>query len=71
MWKLATSNDREDQDRINSLKVSELRDICHYYSLKVSENKDMLISRVPEHAKALEMTVFDNNDENDDDKSLD
>ena len=68
-----TNNNEEDQDGINSLKVNELKDICCYYGLKVSRNKDTLISRVIEHVKALETTVFDDNDDNmnDDDNFLD
>ena len=66
-----TSNNREDQDRINSLMVIEFKDICRCYSLKVSENKDTLISRVAEHVKVLETTVFNDDDENDDNELFD
>ena len=39
----------------------DLKDVCQFYGLKVSGNKDDFISRVAEHVKALETTVFDNN----------
>ena len=66
-----TNNNEEDQDGINSLKVNELKDICCYYGLKVSRNKDTLIWRVTEYVKALSTTVSDNDNENNDNKLFD
>ena len=58
------TNNNDNEDRISSLKVLELKNICQCYRLKVFGNKDNLIARVTEHAKTLESTAFDDNDGN-------
>lgn len=71
MWELTTNDDGEDQDGINSLKAIELKDACCCCGLKVPGNKDASISRVTEHAKALEITALNDDDESDDDENDD
>ena len=53
-----------NKDSVSSLKVLELKDVCRCHRLKMSGDKDNLIARVVEHVRAAEMTVFDDDNDN-------
>ena len=60
----------EDQG-MSSLNIPELKDVCLFFSLRVSGRKDELTSRMMNHMEALKSTLFDGEDAVDDDADLD